>query len=231
MGKLVDDMLEASPGWTSSPIPEHEVGRPQRAGHRLCRVGPGSPAPGRPGGTEIAPGLATTGDQELLRRAVDNLLANVRVHTPEGTVAKISAARSNSWARDRRQRRRARRARPTSSPASSTGSTAPARPRPRPGSGLGPGHRRRDRRRPPRHRHGRPQPPPRPRRHRSPSPPSAQPGPATGVHHDAHRDALAPWSSKTGPRPRSHRELAGPAPAYQSERPPGQSRHLWAARR
>jgi two-component system OmpR family sensor kinase len=45
--------------------------------------------------TAIAPGLATTGDQELLRRAVDNLLANVRTHTPAGTVATISAARCN----------------------------------------------------------------------------------------------------------------------------------------
>jgi len=45
--------------------------------------------------TSIAPGLATTGDRELLRRAVDNLLANVRTHTPAGTVATISAARSN----------------------------------------------------------------------------------------------------------------------------------------
>ncbi len=45
--------------------------------------------------TNVAPGLATTGDQELLRRAVDNLLANVRTHTPPGTVATISAARSN----------------------------------------------------------------------------------------------------------------------------------------
>jgi two-component system, OmpR family, sensor kinase len=45
--------------------------------------------------TAIAPGLATTGDQELLRRAIDNLLANVRTHTPAGTVATVTAARSN----------------------------------------------------------------------------------------------------------------------------------------
>jgi two-component system, OmpR family, sensor kinase len=43
--------------------------------------------------TDIAPGLVTMGDEELLRRAVDNLLANVRAHTPRGTVATISAAR------------------------------------------------------------------------------------------------------------------------------------------
>jgi two-component system OmpR family sensor kinase len=41
---------------------------------------------------DVAPGLAVAGDEELLRRAVDNLIMNVRVHTPEGTVAVISAA-------------------------------------------------------------------------------------------------------------------------------------------
>lgn len=49
--------------------------------------------------TEIQPGLRTTGDQELLRRAVDNLVANVRTHTPEGTTALIAAARENGTVR------------------------------------------------------------------------------------------------------------------------------------
>jgi two-component system, OmpR family, sensor kinase len=40
----------------------------------------------------ICPGLVVTGDEELLGRAVDNLLANVTVHTPEGTAATITAA-------------------------------------------------------------------------------------------------------------------------------------------
>lgn len=40
----------------------------------------------------IAPGLATVGAEELLQRAVDNLIANIRVHTPEGTQATITAA-------------------------------------------------------------------------------------------------------------------------------------------
>ncbi len=42
--------------------------------------------------TDIGPGLVTTGDEELLRRAIDNLLANVHAHTPERTVATITAA-------------------------------------------------------------------------------------------------------------------------------------------
>jgi two-component system OmpR family sensor kinase len=36
------------------------------------------------------PGLVTVGDREMLSRAVDNLLANVRAHTPAGTVAVVT---------------------------------------------------------------------------------------------------------------------------------------------
>jgi two-component system OmpR family sensor kinase len=42
--------------------------------------------------SDVAPGLTVTGAAELLRRAVDNLLANVRAHTPAGTTATITAA-------------------------------------------------------------------------------------------------------------------------------------------
>jgi two-component system, OmpR family, sensor kinase len=41
--------------------------------------------------THIAPVLVAAGDEELLRRAIDNLLANVRAHPPAGTVAAITA--------------------------------------------------------------------------------------------------------------------------------------------
>ncbi|HUD36277.1 MAG TPA: ATP-binding protein [Streptosporangiaceae bacterium] len=44
---------------------------------------------------DIAPGLAATGDAELLRRAISNLLSNVRTHTPAGSAATITAARLN----------------------------------------------------------------------------------------------------------------------------------------
>ncbi|HWF79455.1 MAG TPA: HAMP domain-containing sensor histidine kinase [Streptosporangiaceae bacterium] len=39
--------------------------------------------------------LEATGDADLLRRAVTNVLANVRTHTPDGTAATVSAARAN----------------------------------------------------------------------------------------------------------------------------------------
>jgi two-component system, OmpR family, sensor kinase len=40
----------------------------------------------------ITPGLTTMGDEELLRRAIDNLLANVATHTPAGTTAVLTVA-------------------------------------------------------------------------------------------------------------------------------------------
>ena len=46
--------------------------------------------------TQIDGGLVAVGDEELLRRAIDNLLANVHVHTPRGTVASLSAASHGS---------------------------------------------------------------------------------------------------------------------------------------
>jgi two-component system OmpR family sensor kinase len=42
---------------------------------------------------EIQPGLVVRGDPDLLRRAVDNLLANIRIHTPAGTTGTVTAAR------------------------------------------------------------------------------------------------------------------------------------------
>jgi two-component system OmpR family sensor kinase len=42
--------------------------------------------------SRVAPGLSATGDEEMLRRAIDNLLANVATHTPEGTTATLTAS-------------------------------------------------------------------------------------------------------------------------------------------
>jgi two-component system, OmpR family, sensor kinase len=49
--------------------------------------------PGRTWHTHVAGGLEAAGDEELLRRAIDNLLANVYAHTPGDAVATITAAR------------------------------------------------------------------------------------------------------------------------------------------
>jgi K+-sensing histidine kinase KdpD len=48
--------------------------------------------PARSWRVRIADGLTTVGDEELLRRAVDNLVMNVLVHTPGDTVGTISAS-------------------------------------------------------------------------------------------------------------------------------------------
>ncbi|HWG63384.1 MAG TPA: HAMP domain-containing sensor histidine kinase [Streptosporangiaceae bacterium] len=58
-----------------------------------CAARAGIDDPRRTWHVSIAPGLETTGDEELLRRAMDNLLANVSAHTPEGTVAAVTAAK------------------------------------------------------------------------------------------------------------------------------------------
>jgi two-component system, OmpR family, sensor kinase len=93
MSALVDDMLrlarlDQQPGQHVKPMDvtalvtecaeRAEITDPERAWH-----------------TDIAPGLSSTGDEELLRRAVDNLLANVRAHTPGQTTATLTAAQCN----------------------------------------------------------------------------------------------------------------------------------------
>jgi two-component system, OmpR family, sensor kinase len=90
MGRLVDDMLRLArldqhPGQQHDPVDLTALihGCAERA--QIAD-------PQRTWRTRIAAGLVVTGDEELLRRAVDNLLANVCAHTPAGTVATITAA-------------------------------------------------------------------------------------------------------------------------------------------
>jgi two-component system OmpR family sensor kinase len=90
MGRLVDDMLGLArlgqhPAQSPEPVDLTAVltGCAQRA-----RVAD----PARTWLTGIANGLTVTGDQELLRRAIDNLVMNVLVHTPAGTAGAISAS-------------------------------------------------------------------------------------------------------------------------------------------
>ena len=89
MGRLVDDMLRLArlgqhPGQSREPVDLTAVvaGCAERA--RIAD-------PARPWQVRVDDGLATVGDEELLRRAVDNLLMNVLVHTPGHTVATITA--------------------------------------------------------------------------------------------------------------------------------------------
>jgi two-component system, OmpR family, sensor kinase len=52
--------------------------------------------PARTWRADVAAGLVTVGDREMLSRAVDNLLANVRAHTPEGTLATVTAGQDGA---------------------------------------------------------------------------------------------------------------------------------------
>ena len=90
MGRLVDDMLRLArlgqhPGRSAGPVDMSAVvaGCAERV--RIAD-------PERTWRIRISPGLGTIGDEELIRRAVDNLLMNVLVHTPVGTTGTVTAA-------------------------------------------------------------------------------------------------------------------------------------------
>src|ERR1022692_4292345 len=90
MGRLVDDMLRLArlgqhPGQSSEPVDVTAV-----VTGCADRVRVADPA--RTWRVRVADGLTTVGDEELLRRAVDNLLINVLVHTPADTAGIITAS-------------------------------------------------------------------------------------------------------------------------------------------
>jgi two-component system OmpR family sensor kinase len=89
MSRLVDDMLRLArldqrPDRQRDPVDLTAL-------VRTCVERMQIADPGRTWRARIDPGLVTVGDEELLGRAVDNLLANVHTHTPEGTVAIVTA--------------------------------------------------------------------------------------------------------------------------------------------
>jgi two-component system, OmpR family, sensor kinase len=90
MGRLVDDMLSLArlgqqPRQSREPVDLTTM--VTRCAER-ARVAD----PGRTWQVRVADGLTVTGDEELLRRVIDNLLMNVLVHTPVGTAGAISAS-------------------------------------------------------------------------------------------------------------------------------------------
>jgi two-component system, OmpR family, sensor kinase len=89
MGRLVDDMLSLSrlgqqPVRCREPVDLTALTRD-------CAERARAAGPGRSWRVRVADGLVVTGDAELLRRAVDNLLVNVLVHTPGDATAELSA--------------------------------------------------------------------------------------------------------------------------------------------
>jgi len=90
MGRLVDDMLRLArlgqhPGQSREPV---DVTALVQACAERVRIAD----PARTWRVTVAQDLMATGDEELLRRAVDNLVTNVLVHTPAGTAAAITAS-------------------------------------------------------------------------------------------------------------------------------------------
>jgi two-component system, OmpR family, sensor kinase len=90
MGRLVEDMLRLA-----------RLGQQPRQCHERvdvtavvtgCAERVRIADPARTWRVRITDGLTTVGDEELLRRAVDNLLMNVLVHTPGDTVGTITAS-------------------------------------------------------------------------------------------------------------------------------------------
>jgi two-component system, OmpR family, sensor kinase len=93
MSGLVDDMLrlarlDQQPGHEHEPVDVTAL-------VAECAQRARTTDPGRTWHAHIADGLETVGDDELLRRAIDNLLANVHAHTPDDAVATITAVRQN----------------------------------------------------------------------------------------------------------------------------------------
>ena len=94
MSRLVDDMLRLARLDQHPDQRRDLVDLTALVGKCVERAQVADPA--RTWQGEIQPGLAVAGDEEQLSRAVDNLLANVQTHTPEGTVATVTARQDGS---------------------------------------------------------------------------------------------------------------------------------------
>ena len=90
MGRLVEDLLtlaklDEHEGLQMEPVELVDVALEARETAKV--VGPAWPVE-----LVAADAVEVLGDRQTLRRVIDNLLANVRAHTPEGTRATISVA-------------------------------------------------------------------------------------------------------------------------------------------
>src|SRR5215212_8466625 len=96
MARLVDDLLLLARTDQGRPLEKEPVDLV-----RLAREATGDFAaadPGRPVTRELDGSAVVAGDPIRLRQAIDNLLANVRAHTPPGTPTRVSVQRNGRWA-------------------------------------------------------------------------------------------------------------------------------------
>jgi two-component system, OmpR family, sensor kinase len=94
MSGLVDDMLRLA-RLDQHPGQEHDQAD-LTAVLEGCAERARIADPQRTWRATIDPGLVVAGDEELLRRAADNLLANVSAHTPAGTVTTMLAQETDA---------------------------------------------------------------------------------------------------------------------------------------
>jgi two-component system OmpR family sensor kinase len=96
IGLLVDDLLLLARLDTGRPLQQEEVdlGEIARDAVDAARV----LEPDRPFELDTVGRVPVTGDAQRLRQVVDNLLANVRSHTPPGTPARVGAFLQNGHA-------------------------------------------------------------------------------------------------------------------------------------
>lgn len=96
MGRLVDDMLRLARLGPHQDRCREPVDLTALV--RACAERARAASPGRAWRVRVADDLTTVGDEELLRRAVDNLLTNVLVHTAVGAIGTITASSSgDDW--------------------------------------------------------------------------------------------------------------------------------------
>jgi len=94
MARLVDDLLllarlDQDRGLERTPVDLGEIVRDAVEDFRVV-------APDRTATLAVEPGAMVSGDRMRLRQIVDNLLSNVRTHTPAGTPVNVSVARTPS---------------------------------------------------------------------------------------------------------------------------------------
>ena len=96
MARLVDDLLLLARTDQGRPLEKEPVDLVRLAGEATGDFAAADP--GRPLISDLDGTAVVLGDPIRLRQAIDNLLANVRAHTPPGTLARVSVHRNGRWA-------------------------------------------------------------------------------------------------------------------------------------